>query len=60
MCIHILMDMHADVERGMAEEHLQQPDSKKGFSTSNYGVQYTLFKFAPQTQLLSSLFDLLK
>jgi hypothetical protein len=59
------VDIHADVERGMAEEHLQQPDSDEGFSTNNYGVRYTIFtpvcnKFAPQTQFLSSLFDLLK
>jgi len=58
------VDIHADVERGMAVEHLQQPDSKKGFSTNNYGVRYTIFipvcnKFSPQTQFLSSLFDLL-
>ena len=39
---HILMDIHADVERGMAEEHLLQPDSKEGFTTNNYGVRYTL------------------
>ena len=49
----------------MTEEHLLQPDSKEVFSTNNYGVQYTLFtavcnKFAHQTQILSSLFDLLK
>jgi hypothetical protein len=60
------VDIHADVERGMAEEHLLQPDSKEGFTTNSYGVRYTLFspvckKFAPpQTQFLSSLFDLLK
>ena len=62
---HILMDIHADVERGMAEEHLLQPDSNEVFSTNNYGVRYTIFaavcnKFAHQTQILSSLFDLLK
>ena len=39
---HILMDIHTDVERGMAEEHLLQPDSKEGFTTNNYGVRYTL------------------
>ena len=65
LSVHIRVDIHADVERGMAVEHLQQPDSKKGFSTNNYGVRYTIFipvcnKFAPQTQFLSSLFDLLK
>jgi hypothetical protein len=59
------VDIHADVERGMAEEHLQQPDSNEGFSTNNYGVRYKIFtpfcnKFAPLTQFLSSLFDLLK
>jgi hypothetical protein len=63
--VHILVNIHADVERGMAEEHLLQKDSNEGFSTSNYGVRYSLFtpvcnKFAPQTQLLSSPFDLLK
>ena len=62
---NILMDIHADVERGMAEEHLLQPDSKEGFTTNNYGVRYTIFipvcnNFSPQTQFLSSLFDLLK
>jgi hypothetical protein len=36
------VDIHADVERGMAEEHLQQPDSKEGVTTNNYGVRYTL------------------
>ena len=40
--VHILVDIHADVERGMAEEHLQQPDSKEGVTTNNYGVRYTL------------------
>ena len=59
------MDIHADVEQGMAEEHLLQADSNEGFLTSNYGVRYTLVTpvcntFAPQTQFLSSLFDLLK
>jgi hypothetical protein len=59
------VDIHADVERGMAEEHLLQPDSKEGFITNNYGVRYTLGtqvcnKFAHQTQFLSSRFDLLK
>jgi hypothetical protein len=24
--VHILVDIHSDVERGMAEEHLQQPE----------------------------------
>ena len=61
------MDVHADVERGMAEEHLLQPDSKKGFTTNNYGVRYTLSTpvcniFATQflSSLLDQLFDLLK
>jgi hypothetical protein len=59
------VDIHADVERGMAEEHLLQPDSKEGFITNNYGVRYTIFtqfcnKIAPLTQFLSSLFDLLE
>ena len=63
--IHIPVDIHADVESGMAEEHLRQPDSNEGFSTNNYGVRYTLVtqvcnKFAHLTQFLSSLFDLLK
>ncbi len=63
--VHTLVDIHADIERGVAEEHLQQPDSKEGFSTNNYGVRYTIFtrvcnKFGDQTQFLSSLFDLLK
>ena len=40
--VHIRVDIHADVERGMAEEHLQQPDSKEGVTTNNYGVRYTL------------------
>ena len=54
--VHILVDIHADVERGMAEEHLQQPDSNEGFSTNNYGVRYTLvtqvcIKFAHVTSV---------
>jgi hypothetical protein len=35
------MDTLADVERGMAEEHLLQADSNDGFTTSNYAVRYT-------------------
>ena len=59
------MDIHADVERGMAEEHLLQTDSNEWFTTSNYAVQYTLFtpvyhKIAHKTQFPGSLFDLLK
>jgi hypothetical protein len=50
------MDIPAEVERGMAEEHLLQPDSNEGFTTSNYAVRCTLFtqgcnKFAHQTHL---------
>ncbi len=37
----MLMDIPADVERGMAEEHLLQPDSNEGFTSSNYAVRYT-------------------
>jgi hypothetical protein len=61
--VHILMDVQADVERGVAEEHLLQPDSKKGFTSNNYGVRYFIpvcNKQTHQTQFLSSLFDVLK
>jgi len=67
--VHILVNIHADLERGMAEEHLLQEDSNEGFSTSNYGVRYTLHlsmqfvtNLLPRLSLrfLSSLFDLLK
>ena len=67
--VHILMDIHADLEQGMAEEHLMKTDSNEGFSTSNYGVRYTLHlsmqfvtNLLPRLSLrfLSSLFDLLK
>jgi hypothetical protein len=59
------MHIHADVERGMTEEHLLQRDSKEGFTANNYGSRYTLFtpvcnKFDHQTLFLSSLFVLLK
>ena len=39
MYAHILMAIAADVERGMAEEHLLQPDSNEGFTSSNYAVR---------------------
>jgi hypothetical protein len=40
--LFMYMDIHADLERGMAEEHLLKPDSKEGVTTNNYGVRYTL------------------
>ena len=53
--VHILVDIHADVERGMAEEHLQQPDSKEGVTTNNYGVRYTHCSLQFVTNLLTRL-----
>ena len=32
---------HPDIERGMAEEHLDKPDSHTGFTASNYPVSTT-------------------